>query len=248
MLLFYFVYFNFNLKYIQNIEHYFAYEFIEKKDMTQTITETEQKYVREVYDNIASHFSATRVRVWKFVKYFLDSKTEQMKGIDIGCGNGKNMLYKPCLDILGIDSCQPFVDMCKLKGLKTQYGDFMDIPSQSNTFDYAYSIAVFHHFSTEDNRKKSMNEMIRVLKPGGHGMFSVWSVENQQKEKKVREFSCGDNYVKWTRQTDNKDFERYYYVYNYEMIEKFIRLFEDKIGNIKIYNEQGNWVVEFIKF
>ena len=215
--------------------------------MTQTVTEIEQKYVRDVYNNIANHFSTTRFSVWKFVKEFLDSKTEQMKGIDIGCGNGKNMLYNPRLDIIGIDSCQNFVDMCKSRGLNAQYGDFMDIPSENNTFDYAYSIAVFHHLSTEENREKSMNEMIRVLKPGGHGIFSVWSVENQQNEKKIRKFICGDNYVKWVRKTDNKVFERYYYVYNYEMIEKFIHLFEDKIGNIKIYNEKGNWVVEFVK-
>lgn len=215
--------------------------------MTQTITETEQKHVREVYDNIASHFSATRTRVWNFVKVFLDSKTECMKGIDIGCGNGKNMLYNPQLNILGIDACQGFVDICKMQDLCATYGDIIDIPCQSNVYDYAYSIAVFHHLSTDDNRIKSMNEIIRILKPGGHGIISVWSVENQQNEKKVRNFVPGDNYVKWTRKLDNKVFERYYHVYNYEMIDKFIRSFENKIESIKIYNEQGNWVVEFSK-
>ena len=47
------------------------------------------------------------------------------------------------------------------------------------TFDYSMSIAVFHHLSDSDF-KIAISEMIRTLKPGGHGIITVWSVENQQ--------------------------------------------------------------------
>ena len=42
------------------------------------------------------------------------------------------------------------------------------------------SIAVYHHIVSYIDRKKAIREMLRVLKPGGQGMFSVWSVENQE--------------------------------------------------------------------
>ena len=59
----------------------------------------EQQYVHDVYDNIAEHFSDTRYCIWDFVKNFLENKSSDMKGIDIGCGNGKNMLCRKDLNI-----------------------------------------------------------------------------------------------------------------------------------------------------
>ena len=104
------------------------------------------------------------------------------------------------------------------------------------------SIAVFHHLYTEKRRIIAINEMIRVLKQFGKGIISMWSFENQEK----RKFSLGNNIVTWIRKSDNKTFNRYYYIYNYDDI---IQLF-NQTENIKIdqiYNEYGNWVIEFTK-
>ena len=89
--------------------------------------------------------------------------------------------------------------------------------------------------------------MIRVLKSGGQGMFSVWSVENQESEKIKRDFKPGDNYVSWCRRRDKKIFKRYYYIYTRDMVEKFINKFTSQISVHKIYNERGNWIVVFTK-
>ena len=78
-------------------------------------------------------------------------------------------------------------------------------------------------------------------------MFSVWSVENQEKEKIKRDFKDGDNYVTWCRRKDQKIFKRYYYIYSEKMIREFLNKFETKINIEKIYNERGNWVVIFTK-
>lgn len=208
----------------------------------------EQEFVNEVYSNISEHFSDTRFCIWDFVKMFLDSKAKNMKGIDIGCGNGKNMRYNSELTIDGIDNCSNFVNICRENNLNVKLGNCLCIPCQSNNYDYAMSIAVYHHMASDEHRITAISEMIRCLKHGGHGIFSVWSIENQDGEKIKRDFKKGSNYVKWMRKRDGKVFQRYYYVFSKDMIQKLMNNFKELIYDIKIYNERGNWVVEFKKY
>jgi SAM-dependent methyltransferase len=38
---------------------------------------------------------------------------------------------------------------------------------RSNIFDYVISIGVLHHLSTQKRRAKAIQELVRILKPGG---------------------------------------------------------------------------------
>ena len=118
-----------------------------------------------------------------------------------------------------------------------------------NSFDYAMSVAVFHHLSTDIRRYKALKEMIRILKPGGKGMISVWSLEqtNRNNNMKKRLFVPGDNYVPWMRKKDKKIFKRYYYIFNESMFKKYIEQFNECISIDNICNVRGNWVIEFTK-
>ena len=51
------------------------------------------------------------------VKDFLKNKTLLQVGLEIGCGNGKNMVYgnKNNKFIIGIDNCDKLLDICKKK-------------------------------------------------------------------------------------------------------------------------------------
>ena len=48
----------------------------------------EQKYVHEIYEKIASHFSETRYKRWPRVEQFVNSLEIGSILIDVGCGNG----------------------------------------------------------------------------------------------------------------------------------------------------------------
>ena len=50
--------------------------------------------IDSVYNKIANDFSRTRYKVWDGVKQFLDTIPVDSKIADIGCGNGKNMMYQ----------------------------------------------------------------------------------------------------------------------------------------------------------
>jgi len=203
----------------------------------------EKKHVKDVYDKITDNFSDTRFCIWQFVKDFLDHKTNTMKGIDIGCGNGKNISYNEDLNILGVDNCEKLLKICTKKSLPVILTDCCRLPFTDNSFDYAMSIAVYHHMVTEKRRNNAVKEMIRILKPGCFGLISVWSVENQASEKIKRNFIPGKNFVKWTDRKNDIIYQRFYYVFTEEMIRNWMSNFIECIDITTIYNERGNWVI-----
>ncbi len=54
----------------------------------------EEEHVRQVYEEIAHHFSSTRYRPWPVVAAFVQGLGPFSLGLDVGCGNGKNMLIR----------------------------------------------------------------------------------------------------------------------------------------------------------
>ena len=80
--------------------------------------------IREVYNKISNDFDDTRYRVWTCTSRFMDPLEKGLNGLEVGCGNGKNILYrKDDLHIKGIDICDKLVDICKNKNLD-DYKDF----------------------------------------------------------------------------------------------------------------------------
>lgn len=214
-------------------------------------TYIETNNVFSVYDSISSHFSDTRGNVWNSVKTFLDNLHKNSYGLEIGCGNGKNMTYRNDIDMIGIDTCEQLVNICRSKNLIAKQGNAIDEIYPNNMFDFVISIAVFHHISTEEGRIKALSNMIRQIKKGGKGLLTVWAVEQDADSNKT--FVPGDNLVKWHKprakyvRAEYDMFERYYYVYTQEMFEKYINTFRDKIVIDRIFNEKGNWFCEFTK-
>lgn len=200
----------------------------------------EKQYVMNTYNTIAYEFSNTRYHIWNFVKEFLKDR-QSLRGLDIGCGNGKNMIHE---NMIGIDTNQPFMNICKSKGHNVLLADCCALPFKDNTFDYSLCISVIHHLSTQERRLLSIQEMIRVLKPGGHGILNVWSQEYQEKKKFVK----GDNYIEWKSKDSSKKTQlRYYHIMSFEMFNDLIHKFDDYMCISDVKNEKGNWVVSFVK-
>lgn len=199
------------------------------------------------YDQISKEFAVTRAYVWQCVKDFSKLITNKESLIlEIGCGNGKNIEYitKNCeCKMIGVDTCQNFVDMCKAKQFETYNNNILDLQFSDFTFDYMLCIAVFHHLLSEDTQISAMNEILRIMKPNSIGIITCWSVE--QPEDSKFKFNEGINVVLWKGRYELNKI-RYYYVYSEDMFRKFF----DKFSNIeimKIYNEVGNWIIFFRK-
>jgi len=67
------------------------------------MAELESKNVKDVYETIASHFSQTRYKAWPVVDGFFKELPAHSVGLDVGCGNGKNMRIRPDVKCIGFD-------------------------------------------------------------------------------------------------------------------------------------------------
>ena len=199
----------------------------------------EEIHVKNVYNTIASEFDTTRYRPWSCVEGFLDNIPKGSVIGDIGCGNGKNMMYKKdCLNY-GCDFSESLVNICLQKNLNVVCGDILNIPYKTDSFDYTICIAVIHHLSTVKKRKKAIEELERVTKQRGKILLLVWAFE-QEKDSR-RKFITQENFVDWRDKQQNLLGKRYYYVFQKNELESLVD--EKKVE--KSFYEKGNWGIVF---
>lgn len=176
----------------------------------------------------------------EYVKLFIDSIKDDSYCIDIGCGNGKHM-YRDDISMIGIDTCGKFVDICNEQNKRAYKMDCCELSFDDDVFDTAISIAVFHHLSSHEKRREGLSEMIRVLKPNGIGMISLWSYENQSS------FIKGDNMISWKYTEHGIVFESYYYIFDEKAVDNYLLSFKNDVRVIKKCTLHGNWYVIFQK-
>ena len=196
--------------------------------------------IKTVYDNIAGDFSRTRYKVWNGVANYLDTIPSGSMVGDIGCGNGKNMLYRNDLNYMGMDISSEMVKICNDRGYDTIEGDITNIPFDADSMDYTMSIAVIHHIEKRENRIKALSELLRITK---HNILvTVWSF-NQPPDSK-RKFATTDEMVSF-KNRDGSTYYRYYHLYVDGELEQEILEAGGKI--IKQDEEKGNYVIVFTR-
>ena len=130
-------------------------------------------------------------------------------------------------------------NICLQKNLNVICGDILNIPYQTNSFDFTICIAVIHHLSTVEKRKKAIEELERVTKKGGKILVLVWAFE--QEEQSRRKFTTQENFVDWRDKQQKLLGKRYYYVFQKNELESLVD--EKKVE--KSFYEKGNWGILF---
>ena len=204
--------------------------------------------VKECYTHIASSFSDTRFTVWNKVKIFLDEIPKDALVGDIGCGNGKNMLYrKDDINYEGMDLCPEFIKICRERGLNVKDGNILNIPFLDNYFDYVICIAVIHHLDKREDRIKAIMELLRITKPFGKILIYVWSF-NQYDVNEKRKFTSKDELVPFYDKISKQKFYRYYHLYDMtELINDVIQVSDYEFEIEKSFNDKNNECIILIK-
>ena len=187
------------------------------------------------YDIHANDFSKSRFRIWPHVRHFLDSLPTNSKVLDIGCGNGKNMNYRKDLQMYGIEYSQALTDICINQGLNVIQGDALTLPFNDSSFDAVIMIAVIHHIEPKLHNKV-LNEIQRILVPGGKCLITNWAVE--QPENAKRQFIKGLNMVTWKGKEDNP---LPYWVMDKELAEEFTNNLPNGLKFMNLDWDGGNW-------
>lgn len=132
-----------------------------------------------------------------FVKFLKDKQINSGKVVDIGCGKGRNAIYlvKLGFEVYGMDYIRLALDHTRELAIKNGVADLIHLYNRSldeqwlfenNFFDIA--IDCFSSIDIEDyqGRKVCKDEMFRTLKPGGYGMVTAVSVEDEIEKELIK--------------------------------------------------------------
>ncbi|KAL1303905.1 hypothetical protein AAFC00_000359 [Neodothiora populina] len=160
--------------------------------------EYESQHVHEVYEQIATHFSATRYKPWPVIERFLKELPPGSIGLDIGCGNGKYLTVNPSVFIVGSDRSP---NLTKFAAAHQPHAavvaDLFDLPHPLARFDFAISIAVMHHLSTPERRIQGVKHVLDTLVSGGRALVYVWALEQKDSRRAWDKGDDQDVMVPW---------------------------------------------------
>jgi len=119
---------------------------------------------------------------------------KNMKILDAGCGEGRNTIYflQEGYQIFGVDSNPIAIQMARIfaQTIQKDYDIFRfqtslveNIPFHQGAFDVVISSAVLHFATSEIHFLKMLNDMMRVLKPGGIFFLRMTTSRGNMKEK-----------------------------------------------------------------
>jgi len=94
--------------------------------------------------------------------------------------------------------------------------DVSHLPFRDEFFDWAISVATYHHIKGRRERLKTLGELKRVLKPGGEAFITVWNRWQPR-------FWFSDKEVAVPWWTKGKTLERYYYLFSYPELEELAK-------------------------
>lgn len=83
----------------------------------------------------------------------------------------------------GSDTCAQFVTIAREKQHEVCVSDNQRLPYRDGCFDAVISVGVIHHFASPKRRLRALQELARILRPGGRMLVYAWAVE--QSERKV---------------------------------------------------------------
>jgi len=167
----------------------------------------------EVWDVVAEKWAEFRKNPVEEVIEFLKGK--EGKVLDLGCGSGRNCLDIEVLDFYGVDFSKGLLELAKDKGyFELKKGFSYDVPYADEVFDYVVFARVLHCVDSVEKRRKSLEEVYRVLKKGGEALIVTWGAKGCKRLERGKK----EGFVSWT--VGDRKVERYTYVYEMSELMK----------------------------
>ena len=143
--------------------------------------------------------------------------------LNLGCGHGADFIpFKDSFELYGIDFSKGMADMASKYADKHNFrasvtiADITELPYPDDSFDWAISVAAYHHIDNEKSRLKALVELHRVLKNNGEAFVTVWNRYQPR-------FLFGKKDVKVPWRKKDKVLYRYYHLFSYSEVERLVK-------------------------
>ena len=136
--------------------------------------QTDFDAIAEDYDgslpaHVVEHYLAKRLA-------FIRRHTAPGPALDLGCGTGllAERVAAAGYAVTGLDPSRGMLGLLRRRqpGLRAVAGDGATLPFADDTFSLTYCVAVLHHVASPEAIRRTLAEMARVTRPGGHVL--VW--------------------------------------------------------------------------
>jgi len=176
---------------------------------------------RDVFNRIApSWYSFRHWTIFRSELEALAQRWQKGKLLNLGCAHGPDFLpFTQNFELYGVDFSSDMLRLARRYSQKFNFAvslvlaDVGFLPYADETFDWAISVATYHHVKSEEVRQAAFLELKRVLKPGSEAFITVWNRWQLRFWFKPREIA-----VPW--RTKGETLYRYYYLFSYGELER----------------------------
>ena len=149
------------------------------------------------YRRCAESFSVTRQTPWEgwraCLPYLREACRDDGAGgcalrlVDVACGNGRfetflaEELPSVSADVVAADSCSALMEKTQALQVSFRSFDALEALVRNEAWsaslpacDAAVSFGFFHHIPSNELRKRALNELLSLVRPGGVAIVSLW--------------------------------------------------------------------------
>jgi ubiquinone/menaquinone biosynthesis C-methylase UbiE len=208
---------------------------------------------RATYDRIAGHFAQTREYAWPEVESFVAETAtgDEARALDVGCGNGRHaeLLAEYATEVVGVDVSRGLLRTAGDRATEREFGvdllqgDASRLPLRDESFSLAVYVATLHHLRPRETRVASLDELARVLAPGGRALVSAWSTAHDRFDAAADAEVGFDTEVDWTL-PGGETVPRFYHIYaprefEADLVESDCRIVSSEVSSGNCYAVVG---------
>lgn len=179
-----------------------------------------RREIAAAYDEIADEYTARRPMPWPETYAFERRLRPGASVLDLGCGGGRNLVFfaQRGHPVVGLDASGALLrnTAAKAGSGRLVRGDAVRLPFRPRSFDAVHCVAILHHLPSEAERRQAVEEVVRVLRPGGLVMVSVWALDRPSRSEvegnRSGDAPSADVFVPWHR-ADGHVVQRFYHLF-----------------------------------